>query len=77
MIHRNKIERVEDFVNNYIGSRKVARAATPEEVGYLIRLNNQAIELHKKGLEVADTLADIANRERDLNFFIAERAGLV
>lgn len=77
MIYRNKIEKVADFVKNYIGGRKVAMAATPEEVGYLIGLNNHAIELHEKALEIADVLADIANRERDLNFFIAERSGLV
>jgi predicted ATP-grasp superfamily ATP-dependent carboligase len=77
MIYRAEIDGVEDFITKYIGGRKVAMAATSDEAGYLIGLNNQAIELHKRALEIADTLADIANRERDLNFFIAERAGLV
>lgn len=77
MIYRNKINSTDDFVVNYIGGRKVAKAATPEEAGYLIGLNNRAIRLHKKALEIADTLADIANRERDLNFFIAERSNLL
>ena len=77
MIYRNKIDRVDEFVVNYIGGRKVAKAATPEETGYLIRLNNRAIRLHKKALEIANALADIANQERDLNFFIAERSNLL
>lgn len=77
MIYRNKIEGAEDFAKNYIGGRKIANAATSEEVMYLIRLNNQAIELHKKALIIADVLGDLANRERDLNFFIAERSNLL
>lgn len=77
MVYRTEIESVEEFEENSIGGRKVARAATIEEKCYLIRLHNGAIKFHKVALIIAEMIAEVEERERNLYYFIREREGLL
>lgn len=75
-IIRNSIVSQKDFVNEFIGGRKLARAATSKEVYLLTYYHNAIIALSDILFSLRDTLADFEERESNLSSFVRERLEL-
>ena len=76
-IYREPILTIRDFEKKFMGGRKAAGAATATEANYLIKLNNDALELRDKIYKAERRIAELRERELSLLYFISERAGLV
>jgi hypothetical protein len=76
MIYRTFIKGLRDFPKQFVGGRKVARAASAAEVSYLLRLNNEMVKLNQELVRITDELAELRERESNLTYFIAKRFGL-
>ena len=76
-IYREPILTTGDFEKKSTGGRKAARAATATEVEYLIGLNNEALKLCNEICKIEKEVTELRERERDLLYFISERAGLL
>ena len=76
-IYREPILTTGDFEKKFMGGRKAAGAATVTEVKYLISLNNNALKLRNEIYEIEKEVMELRERERDLLYFISERAGLL
>ena len=74
MVFRKHItQNKKDFIMNFVGGRPLAKAITDIEMKYLIDINNKIVDLEKVLENARFCIAELRERELNLDYHIRER----